>query len=232
MHDETAGTRPPEPGLLARHVRERRRTCGLSVPSLAEIAGLSEAWIAAVEEGTASADRTSLSRLAAALQTTVSRLVAGDDTDEPSPGASAPGTGTGDLRSRTMVDMSDDECYARLAMRSVGRVSSATREEPFVLPVNYMVDGRDVVFRTSPDSSLAEVAGSTAFEVDDLLDSARLGWSVLLTGHAERVTDADEMRRLAERAPEPWPGGDRPVWIRIRPDRVTGRRIAPHPHDV
>ncbi|HSA52146.1 MAG TPA: pyridoxamine 5'-phosphate oxidase family protein [Yinghuangia sp.] len=229
MHDETAGTGRPEPDLLARHVRERRRECGLSVPQVAEAAELSEAWITAIERGAASADRTSLSRLAAVLHTTVGRLVAPDDTYAPAPLPDAPGADAApaDTRARGMTDMAEDECFARLALHSVGRVSPASCDRPFVLPVNYVLDERDIVFRTTPDSSLAEVEGPVAFEVDDLLQSARLGWSVLVTGEAERLTDETETRRLATRAPEPWPGGERPVWIRIRPKRVTGRRVSP-----
>ncbi len=233
MHDETAGTRRPEPELLARHVRERRRECGLSVAEVAEAAGLAETWIAAVEEGTASTDLTSLSCLATALHTTVGRLIAPDGTYTPAPPPPAPGSGAtpAEPGGREMVAMSDDECYARLAMHSVGRVSPAIQDQaPFVLPVNYTLDGRDIAFRTAPDSPLASVAGPVAFEVDDLLESARLGWSVLVTGDAEHITDAEETHRLADRATAPWPGGERSVWIRIRPERVTGRRIAPRPY--
>lgn len=234
MHDETAGTSRPEPDLLARHVRERRRECGLSVSQVAEAAGLSEAWITEIEHGAASADRTSLSCLATALHTTVGRLVAEDDTYPPAPPPDALGAGAtpAGTRAREMIDMGDDECFARLTLHSVGRVSPATQDRPFVLPVNYMLDGRDIVFRTAPDSSLAAVRGPVAFEVDDLLQSARLGWSVLVTGDAKRVTDEAESRRFTARAPTPWPGGERTVWIRIRPKHVTGRRVAPRPHHM
>lgn len=52
------------------------------------------------------------------------------------------------------------------------------------------------------------------------------GWSVLISGTAERVDDPAAVRALAARAAtEPWAGGDRPLWIRVRPGNVTGRRI-------
>jgi hypothetical protein len=49
---------------------------------------------------------------------------------------------------------------------------------------------------------------------------------VLIQGPAHHVSE-DE-RKSAERAGvEPWPAGDRELFIRIVPNRVTGRRIKP-----
>ena len=65
-----------------------------------------------------------------------------------------------------------------------------------------------------------------AFE-DDHLDEARSqGWSVLAVGPASVVTDPDAMRALARRAhTTPWAGGEREMWVSIRPTTPTGRRI-------
>jgi hypothetical protein len=90
------------------------------------------------------------------------------------------------------------------------------------------------VFRTAEHSALDEdlrtgIAGGdyrVAFEIDEIDLPGRQGWSVLIQGPAHHVSE-DE-RESAERAGvEPWPAGERELFIRIVPSRVTGRRIEP-----
>lgn len=52
------------------------------------------------------------------------------------------------------------------------------------------------------------------------------GWSVLVRGQAHRVRHPAELNRVREDAAVwPWPGGEGDVYLRIVPDRITGRRI-------
>ncbi|CAM5634387.1 hypothetical protein SHIRM173S_12481 [Streptomyces hirsutus] len=54
------------------------------------------------------------------------------------------------------------------------------------------------------------------------------GWSVLAVGPASVVTEPDAVRRLTGHAhTTPWPGGEREMWVSIRPAQLTGRRITP-----
>jgi nitroimidazol reductase NimA-like FMN-containing flavoprotein (pyridoxamine 5'-phosphate oxidase superfamily) len=107
----------------------------------------------------------------------------------------------------------------------VGRVVFTTDHGPEALPVNYTVVGESVVFRTAPDTPLAAVVDTdVGFEVDRLDEAFSEGWSVLVSGPAKRVREPAVIWRLAD-VVEPWAGGDRNVFIRIDPHRVTGRRI-------
>jgi nitroimidazol reductase NimA-like FMN-containing flavoprotein (pyridoxamine 5'-phosphate oxidase superfamily) len=66
-----------------------------------------------------------------------------------------------------------------------------------------------------------------AFEIDDIDAAGRQGWSVLIQGPAHHV-EADAERAAAVAAGvEPWPGGERELFVRIVPSRVTGRQIRP-----
>jgi hypothetical protein len=56
-------------------------------------------------------------------------------------------------------------------------------------------------------------------------DAMAEGWSVLVMGYAHEVRDADELREVQELGVEPWAGEERPVYIRIEPSSVSGRRI-------
>nr|WP_237535319.1 pyridoxamine 5'-phosphate oxidase family protein [Streptomyces sp. SID3343] len=122
--------------------------------------------------------------------------------------------------------MTDEECHAHLRLHLVGRVAALDAPDPFVLPVNYVMLGRDVLLGTAADSPISALAGPVLFEVDEILEEAHIGWSVLVRGTAERI---DPQVRSAEDAVRPWPKGREDVGIRIRSRRVTGRRVRPTP---
>jgi hypothetical protein len=96
-----------------------------------------------------------------------------------------------------------------------------------MLPVNYAVAGKAVIFRTAPDTLLAACAeGRVSFEVDSLDEVRREGWSVLVHGHAHTVTDERVVKQFENGMHlEPWAGGARDVYVRIAPTRISGRRI-------
>jgi nitroimidazol reductase NimA-like FMN-containing flavoprotein (pyridoxamine 5'-phosphate oxidase superfamily) len=162
-----------------------------------------------------------LLRLADALGTTLDGLRGGDQ-DLP------PGQGHALLHPR-LTDIGEEESRALLSTHGLGRVAVTTADGPVVLPVNYDVIDGDVVFRTAHDAAPAAAVGAEiAFEVDHVDDALSRGWSVLVVGPAEAVTDPEAVRGLEQRAHSaPWAGGPRTLWVRIRPARVTGRRITP-----
>jgi CBS domain-containing protein len=71
--------------------------------------------------------------------------------------------------------------------------------------------------------------GPVAFEVDVVDATTRTGWSVVAAGRAEPITlEADIARLDARRIPR-WTSGGEPVWMRLHPEAVSGRRLAPRP---
>lgn len=88
-------------------------------------------------------------------------------------------------------------------------------------------------FRTTPASPLDEdlrtgIEGAdykVAFEIDSIDAAAREGWSVMVQGAAHPVEDRAERTELTTAGVDPWPGGDKELFIRIAPTRITGRRI-------
>ena len=125
--------------------------------------------------------------------------------------------------------LSPAECYALLEAGGIGRVGFAAADGIMMLPVNFAVTGKAIIFRTAPDTLLAVHAnGRVSFEADHLDQVHREGWSVLVHGHARTVTDEREVRRLEDRTRlEPWAGGARDVYVRITPTRISGRCIEP-----
>ena len=66
-----------------------------------------------------------------------------------------------------------------------------------------------------------------AFEIDEIDEIGRQGWSVLIQGPAHHVEGETERASAEEAGVEPWPAGERELFLRIVPHRVTGRRIQP-----
>nr|WP_237555197.1 pyridoxamine 5'-phosphate oxidase family protein [Streptomyces sp. SID4948] len=123
--------------------------------------------------------------------------------------------------------MTATECWDKLGAQGVGRVAVAVEPAPAVLPVNYAVDDGAILYRTAPHGVAGPESGTeVSFQVDRIDDRMSSGWTVLITGEVERIDDPETVERLTARhTTRPWAGGDRPLWIRIRPDSVTGRHI-------
>ncbi len=122
------------------------------------------------------------------------------------------------------------ECLHLLAGKAVGRLGFTGPRGPQILPINHAVRGSEVVFRTAAYNSIAGyVRGSrVAFEVDEIDDSTRTGWSVLVVGTARPITEPDELVEVwRHEGPEPWAPGTRTLYMAISPERITGRRIRP-----
>ncbi|MER7542921.1 pyridoxamine 5'-phosphate oxidase family protein [Actinomadura sp.] len=130
-------------------------------------------------------------------------------------------------QSRPQV-LDEDECRALLAGAAVGRIVFTHRALPAVQPVNFVLSGGDIVIKVSRASRLATAAAGTvvAFEIDDYDAGAGTGWSVVAVGRARRVTDPREITVLDALPLRTWAPVERDTYIRVRPEVVTGRRIA------
>ncbi|MCU7821269.1 helix-turn-helix domain-containing protein [Kitasatospora sp. DSM 101779] len=217
--DASPGPGEPDPTEIARRIDERRDALGLSEAELAAKAGMATRYLQHLAEAGPAFDPGGFLRLASALGLSHRELVEGG-TDRP------PGQGRAPEHP-VLVQLGVRECWERIGDHGVGRVALPAGPGPAVLPVNYVVDARTIAYRTTPHSAAAPDTGTTlSFQIDRIDEKLSRGWSVLLAGTAEHVTTHEEIERL-NRHPgsEPWAGGDNPLWIRIRPTRVTGRRV-------
>jgi len=126
-----------------------------------------------------------------------------------------------------------DEALRLVASVPVGRVVFTLRALPAVLPVNFVLDGDAIVFRTAPGSKLTAAVRNAvvAFQVDQIDPQTQTGWSVLVTGRAGEIHDPAEIARLRARL-KPWAPGEREHFIRIPTDLVSGRRLVMEPPDI
>jgi nitroimidazol reductase NimA-like FMN-containing flavoprotein (pyridoxamine 5'-phosphate oxidase superfamily) len=139
------------------------------------------------------------------------------------------------MADRMIEELDEAESLRLISTGGIGRIAYQSRFGLAVLPVNYQWHDGAVVFRTTRHSALDEdlqtgITGGdyeVAFEIDEIDVVERQGWSVLLQGPAHHV-DSEAERKSAEQAGvEPWPAGERELFVRIAPHRITGRRIKP-----
>lgn len=140
-----------------------------------------------------------------------------------------------------LVRLDEAVCWHRLADRTfgrlavdddlIGRISPPTRLGPTILPVNYVVDDRSLVFRTGAGTKLrAAIEGNgAALEIDEIDPSQRTGWSVVVRGYLSEVEGDEAVRRARSLAAVPYAAGERHAFIRLTPVEVTGFEIAVMP---
>jgi len=131
-----------------------------------------------------------------------------------------------------LADLTRDECLRLLGAGQIGRlvVLTAVGNTPVIRPVNYVFDeaSQSVAFRCAQGTKLITLlhASRAWFEVDEIDVANRTGWSVLIAGVAEPVTERHEIHRLERLGLESWIAGPASHWIRVRARVVSGRRIA------
>ena len=122
----------------------------------------------------------------------------------------------------------DADCRRLLAAGKVGRVSVTSDALPVIAPVNYVLDGNTIVFRTRRDGMLARACQDAviAFEIDELAPDGSGGWSVNIVGIATVLEPNEDVRALSLGLVSA-AGTDRDAFIRLRLGLVSGRRITP-----
>ncbi len=123
----------------------------------------------------------------------------------------------------TVMDVED--CWVLLTDHEYGRLALSVGNQPEIFPINYKVQSGTILFRTAPGTKLATltVNQAVALEIDGYRDTG--GWSVVLKGSAEAVEHGADLNAAQFSGLQPWVGTDKPIFVRIRPTEVTGRRV-------
>ncbi|SEG99860.1 hypothetical protein SAMN05444920_114136 [Nonomuraea solani] len=208
-------------GDLGRRIIHHRERLGLTREQVAERAEMSPGYIKYLEENADTPDAGALYRLADALGTTSDDLLGGGQ-DRP------PGRGPA-MANPTLETLDEAACLRLIEPGGIGRVAFSGSHGPTVLPVNYRMHGGAIVFRTAVGgpmdkdlrTGLEGVDLLIAFQIDNIDEARREGWSVLVQGPAHHVPPEE----AADSGVTPWAGGERQLCISIIPQRITGRRI-------
>jgi nitroimidazol reductase NimA-like FMN-containing flavoprotein (pyridoxamine 5'-phosphate oxidase superfamily) len=129
--------------------------------------------------------------------------------------------------SRSLESLTREESIELLSSAVVGRVVFTLSALPAVVPVSFGVLDDALVLRTSEGTRLAAAAdgGVLAFEADEIDPVSRTGWSVVVTGIAELVTDPIRRAHIHSIV-EPFVSGENDVHVSLPLTVVTGRRLA------
>jgi len=125
--------------------------------------------------------------------------------------------------------LDEDQCLALLGSAEVGRVGVVVDGQPLIFPVNHVLEGRSIVMRTDSTRMLSGASlAKVAFEADGFDAGARSGWTVLVEGIGNDVTDAlDATSEHLQAVPvTPWAPGPKARLLRIDVRTITGRRFA------
>ena len=118
------------------------------------------------------------------------------------------------------------ECLALLATAPVGRVAvPVPGEAPLVVPVNFLLVGERVLFRTDYGTVFRRAVLAeqpVSFQVDEIDVATRTGWSVLVAGQASEVGEWEASSLKLQ----PWAAGGKDHWVQLEAGSVTGRRLA------
>lgn len=124
--------------------------------------------------------------------------------------------------------MSDNECRDLLATAQIGRVVLSIDALPAAFPVNYWLIDDAIVFRTAPGTKLTAALNHTVvgFEVDEIDAATRTGWSVLVVGTSNVLSDPAEIARLDQADLHSWAPVSAAHYVKISVGRVSGRRLS------
>lgn len=113
-----------------------------------------------------------------------------------------------------------DECWALLGETEVGRIAWQGEHGITVVPVNYRVLDRTIIFHTAVGSGLSKLADGreVSFQVDEIDRDSAIGWSVLVRGTAAQ---ADESVSTTS-----WLEGERTFGVAITATSIDGRVVS------
>lgn len=120
----------------------------------------------------------------------------------------------------------EDSCWGYLASQEVGRLGVSSHDVPEIFPINYYVDGESIIFRSAEGSKMDQLArnNNVVFEVDGWTDEG--GWSVMVKGVAELITDDEELARARKAPLLPWIPTVKTIYVRVSPTiGISGRHF-------
>jgi nitroimidazol reductase NimA-like FMN-containing flavoprotein (pyridoxamine 5'-phosphate oxidase superfamily) len=130
--------------------------------------------------------------------------------------------------------LSETDCWDLLRSNAFGRLALSVANQPEIFPINYVVQGSTLLFRTAQGTKLAAltVNESVALEIDGHDDLG--GWSVVVKGEAHAAEWGEDFNDADVSGLRPWVATRKPVFVRVKPSQVTGRTFVfgPEPEDL
>jgi nitroimidazol reductase NimA-like FMN-containing flavoprotein (pyridoxamine 5'-phosphate oxidase superfamily) len=133
------------------------------------------------------------------------------------------------------TELDEDECYRLAATQTIGRLGVVVDGEPMVYPMQFGLEGRDIVLRTTEGAKFINAPlTKVCFEVDHVRPTGKEAWSVLFHGVAEDVSTSVDHRSVRARhlAFPSWAQAPADRWLMVLVRSVTGRRLEAETHSA
>ena len=127
------------------------------------------------------------------------------------------------MDSTPVTVLNDTEAFEHLATQSLGRVVVRRKDDMDIFPINYVVDGGYVYFRTAEGTKLFSLVlnEDVLFEADEYTEES--AWSVIIKGTAEVLKDNAAIQHADTLPLKPWVPTAKYIWVRITPTSISGR---------
>lgn len=121
--------------------------------------------------------------------------------------------------------LSVEQSIARLADVQPGRIVLQRKDALEIFPVNFVVDGESVYFRTAEGNKLFTInlGHEVLFEADGL--DGQTAWSVVIRGTAEVLENRAEIEHAESLNLRPWAPTLKYNWVRVTAREITGREF-------
>jgi|tagenome__1003787_1003787.scaffolds.fasta_scaffold19302067_1 nitroimidazol reductase NimA-like FMN-containing flavoprotein (pyridoxamine 5'-phosphate oxidase superfamily) len=140
------------------------------------------------------------------------------------PGSAEVGAGPTDA----VVRLDEQECWELLAGARFGRLAVAAVRDIDIFPINFAVDGTDLVFRTAEGTKLlaSVISGLVAIEADHRDPAAGTAWSVVAKGSPRLLERFDSIYAAQSLGITPWVEDvAKERFVRVSVSRISGRRF-------
>lgn len=124
-------------------------------------------------------------------------------------------------------ELSDDECWTVLGDSGIGHL--AVRADPVgvdIIPINYLITGRRLFFRSGPGAKLKNLVQHPYVAVQVERFQTGEWFSVVLKGKAMRLGFDADIERSGVLDLVPAQPGDKFNYVQITPDALTGRTFS------
>jgi nitroimidazol reductase NimA-like FMN-containing flavoprotein (pyridoxamine 5'-phosphate oxidase superfamily) len=117
------------------------------------------------------------------------------------------------------------ECQHRLRAGGVGILALCGVESPVLRPVNFALHEGWILIRTGEGQILEAATGAepASFAITELDRFEHTGWSVVVSGKLTPRSHLDGIERIPLR---PWLHAEKPHFVGLSTDRISGRRVA------
>lgn len=130
-----------------------------------------------------------------------------------------------------MLQLDADEATKLLATQTLGRLVERVGDRIEIFPINFVSDGKRLVFRTAPGTKLAGLVAADEIVLETDHVGEKSAWSVVVRGTARILEGEADIARAEQLELRPLVPTVKRVFVEISVDEITGRRfvLGPEP---